>query len=332
LSELPPPPPGKTGWPWTEATPPPAEHTAERWPSIGIVTPSYNQGEFIEQTIRSVLLQGYPRLEYVVIDGGSTDNSADVIRKYAPWLTHWVSERDRGQSHAINKGFARLGADVVNWLNSDDILAAGALQKVGQAFAAMAETDVVVGRCRYEYLFDPAANHLDQPGPTPERLALMPVITALTQPSCFYRRTLLDRPQPIDESLHVKMDYDLWCYFHSRGARWRIIDEVLSVFQFSGRNKSLTDTETAIRELDLVYRRYCGERIPLTFWCRRLRHPIESLQVRYQHVPLLRKPLTALLHLYIWLLSPFYGSDRVRAMSWRWIPESKARWGDSPGA
>ncbi len=329
LSELPPPPAGKTGWPWTEETPPVSAESCANWPSIGIVTPSFNQGEFIEQTIRSVLLQGYPKLEYYIVDGGSTDQSVEVIRKYEPWISGWVSESDRGQSHAINKGFARCSADVVNWINSDDILMSGALQRVGRGYAEDPETDIVLGRCRYEYLFDPESSHLDQPAPTHQRIELLPTINPVTQPSCFYRRGLLKRDPPIDESLHFSMDYDLWSYLHSQGARWQLIDETLSTFQFSGPNKTLTGGWKVVRDMDKVYRRYARERIPLSFWCRWFRFPIEILHVRYGDIALFRKPLTALLHTYILVLSPFYGSDRVRAMSWRWIPESQSRWGDS---
>jgi len=120
LDDLPPPPPGATGWPWTEDT---AGHSAsdnivEDWPRISIVTPSFNQGHFIEETIRSVLLQGYPDIEYFVIDGGSTDETVSIIEKYAPWLAHWESQPDRGQSHAINKGLNRSSGEIVAYIKS----------------------------------------------------------------------------------------------------------------------------------------------------------------------------------------------------------------------
>lgn len=129
LSELPPPPPGKTGWPWTEETErlPNTMPDGGEWPRISIVTPNYNYGQFIEETIRSVLLQGYPNLEYIVIDGGSTDDSVEIIKKYEPWLSYWVSEKDRGQANAINKGISIATGEWFNWLNSDDILLNNAL-------------------------------------------------------------------------------------------------------------------------------------------------------------------------------------------------------------
>jgi glycosyltransferase involved in cell wall biosynthesis len=140
LAELPPRPPGKTGWPWTVESPllPPARPDGSPWPRISIVTPSYNQGQFIEETIRSVLLQGYPDLEYIIIDGGSTDQSVEIIKKYEPWLTYWVSEKDRGQAHAINKGLAASSGKIFQWVNSDDILLISALREIARAFRGYA--------------------------------------------------------------------------------------------------------------------------------------------------------------------------------------------------
>ena len=115
------------------------------WPKISIVTPSYNQGQFIEETIRSVLLQGYPNLEYFVIDGGSKDNTVEIIKKYGKWLTHWVSEPDKGQAHAINKGLERASGAVAAYLNSDDFYLPGALEHVGKTYTKPS-FDVLVGR------------------------------------------------------------------------------------------------------------------------------------------------------------------------------------------
>ena len=107
---------------------PPAPIAGGLLPKLSIVTPSYNQARFLERTILSVLNQGYPRLEYIIIDGGSTDGSVDIIRKYERYLTHWESQPDRGQSHAINKGFERATGEYVGWQNSDDLYFPGALR------------------------------------------------------------------------------------------------------------------------------------------------------------------------------------------------------------
>jgi glycosyltransferase involved in cell wall biosynthesis len=147
LKELPPAPPKKNGWPWTEASsrPPDLMPDGSAWPRISVVTPSYNQGEFIEETIRSVLLQGYPNLDYIIIDGGSTDSSVQIIKKYEPWLTFWTTEKDNGQADAINKGLDRATGEIANWLNSDDLLYIGALKRVALAYCADKTADLYNG-------------------------------------------------------------------------------------------------------------------------------------------------------------------------------------------
>ena len=144
LAELPPPPPGKTGWPWTEECPqlPDAMPDGRPWPRISIVTPSFNQGEYIEETIRSILLQGYPDLEYIVMDGGSTDGAVDVIERYERWLASWRSQPDGAQTQAINAGLARASGELFHFINSDDVLEPEALKAV--ALAAK-DADAVAG-------------------------------------------------------------------------------------------------------------------------------------------------------------------------------------------
>jgi len=153
LSELPPPPPERTGWPWTgnNAQLPDVNSDGRSWPRISVVTPSFNHARFLEATIRSVLLQGYPDLEYIIIDGGSTDGSVELIRKYEDHLACWVSESDRGQAHAINKGFARATGDIVSWLNSDDIYESGVFRLVAENLDPVAGPYVVFGDCLFIY-------------------------------------------------------------------------------------------------------------------------------------------------------------------------------------
>lgn len=146
LSKLPPPPQGKTGWPWeVESKPlPPTMSNGQPWPKISIVTPSYNQGSFIEETIRSVLLQNYPNLEFVICDGGSTDETKEILEKYSPWISFWQSKKDKGQGNGINLGFSLCSGDYFAWVNSDDFYMPECLQTVAKNFLKH-EIDFIYG-------------------------------------------------------------------------------------------------------------------------------------------------------------------------------------------
>jgi glycosyltransferase involved in cell wall biosynthesis len=143
LKDLPSPPEGKTGWPWNVESP--SIMKASGFPCITIVTPNYNYGRFLEETIRSVLLQGHPNLEYIIIDGASTDESVKIIKKYEKWISYWVSEKDEGQSASINKGFLKSKGEIFNWLNSDDLLMPGALNKISEMFSQFPEFQWLTG-------------------------------------------------------------------------------------------------------------------------------------------------------------------------------------------
>ena len=203
---------GRTGWPWTDAPEPlPAlMPDGQPWPRISIVTPSFNQGSYLEKTIRSVLLQVYPNLEYIIIDGGSTDQSIEIIRKYEPWLTYWVSEGDRGQTHAINKGLLHCSGALFNWLNSDDFLCPGALIALAEQWV-VTQPDLVAGRCLVFNEPNGALSH-DWPARPPRQLLdfLTPHSVVLGQPASFVSLNTLYAVGGLREDLHYVMDWELY--------------------------------------------------------------------------------------------------------------------------
>jgi len=209
LADLPPSPAGRTGWPWNVETPP-VDGPASAWPSVTVVTPSFNQVSFIEATIRSVLLQGHPRLEYRVVDGGSTDGSIAVIERYAPWLSGWSSERDTGPAQALNRGFAGAAGDVVAWLNSDDRYLPGTLQAVSRATQDRPDAAAWVGACR-SVGADGRVLYVNMPhGLALPDLADWMGAGWFAQPASFYRRDALSRAGSLDEGLQSSFDVDLF--------------------------------------------------------------------------------------------------------------------------
>ncbi len=229
LSDLPPPPTGKTGWPWTVETPPvpPVRPDESPWPRISVVTPSYNQGQFFEETIRSVLLQGYPDLEYIIIDGGSTDHSVEIIRKYEPWLDYWVSEKDRGQSHAINKGFCRSTGVLLGWLNSDDVLLPSTLATVALALQDPRERVLIAGTAEYRDVSGTRCTWVNNRIPQTFADVFSHFDTYFAQPSVFFTRQALNCSGVLREDLHYAMDLDLWLRM-ARHARITFIQQHLS--------------------------------------------------------------------------------------------------------
>ncbi len=219
LDELPTPPPGKSVWPWTTQGPPLPQTMADGspWPRISLVTPSYNQGRFLEKTIRSVLLQKYPNLEYIVMDGGSTDHSVNILRTYSPWLTHWVSQPDHGQSHAINQGFAVASGQIFGWLNSDDFLLPRALERVAMAYRQNPSAVAWAGSCHFIDLEDRILQVQAPRGLERDSIADWWNVGAFCQPSCLIAAWAWRDANGLDESLHYAMDLDLWLRLGSLG-------------------------------------------------------------------------------------------------------------------
>jgi len=262
LSELPPPPPGRTGWPWTDESSqlPDAMPDGHPWPRVSIVTPSYNQGQFIEETIRSVLLQGYPNLEYIVIDGGSMDDSVEIIRKYEPWLAYWVSEPDNGQAHAINKGFQRATGEILAWLNSDDRYRPGALVRIAHFFST--RPNVIFG--------NGDVNYIDAEGRFLERIYAIRPNRFLTanlgfhgwpQQGCFWRRWAYEKAGGMDDSLRFCMDRDLFIRLVAIGPSARIAGPPLADFRMHDSAKSSKLLDVAKHERKLLIARYGSLRL-----------------------------------------------------------------------
>jgi glycosyltransferase involved in cell wall biosynthesis len=208
-------------------------------PLVSIVTPSFNQGPFLQETIESVLAQTYEPIEYLVIDGASTDNSAEIIRRYAGRLAYWVSEPDRGQSHAINKGLQRCTGAIIGWLNSDDTLMPGAVARI---VAAMQESPTVVhGSAR---LVDGAGQIIARPklSKRNQEFGLQTIIGEglVNQPGAFWNRAAMERAGYLNENLNYIMDYELWVRMALAGAEFkRLEDPPLATYRLTGDTKTV---------------------------------------------------------------------------------------------
>jgi glycosyltransferase involved in cell wall biosynthesis len=225
-------------------------------PRISIITPSFNQAAFIEQTISSVLDQRYPNLEYIIIDGGSTDGSLEIIRKYEDRIAFWVSEKDRGQAHAINKGLARATGDIIGYLNSDDFYLDGALRQVADLFNRRPDLDLFHGRCRV------VDQHGAKIGERTGSITRYDEILDLwnvwwgrrnfVQPEVFWTRRIANRVGQFREDLHWVMDYDYWLRILRAGGQVGFIDAELAAFRLQPDQKSTQPERTAAELLQVV--------------------------------------------------------------------------------
>ena len=255
LRELPPPPPGTTGWPWTEESPqlPDTMPDGRPWPRISIVTPNYNYGQFLEETIRSVLLQGYPDLEYIIIDGGSTDNSVEIIKKYEPWLAYWVSEPDRGQSHAINKGFERATGEIMAWINSDDLYSPCAFGAVAKHFAFHPQVGLIWSKHTVI-----SKDGVIRTGLIKWTYSWRDVLYAgciIPQETAFFRSHLWRRCGGLDLNLHLALDYDLWIRFLMHAPGYCDRDNSFAMMRHHDKRKT-DNLEPYLQEMTIVREKY----------------------------------------------------------------------------
>lgn len=220
---------------------------------ISIITPSFNQASFIEQTIDSVLSQNYPNLEYIIIDGGSTDGSVEIIKRYEKYLSYWVSEKDKGQSHAINKGFAKASGEIINWLNSDDFYEPNCFSIISERFKEDT-IQIVSGRSNVlkgkKILYQTRGVDL-----YPNEIKTM-AYARIDQPETFIRKSVLDKIGNINEHFHYLMDREWWLrYLLNYGSSHvQSIDDVLVNFRLHEDSKTVTASPKFEKEsLSLYY-------------------------------------------------------------------------------
>jgi glycosyltransferase involved in cell wall biosynthesis len=222
------------------------------WPKITIITPSFNQGQFIESTILSILSQEYPNLEYIIIDGGSTDNTIDVIKKYSEHISYWISESDSGQTNAINKGLNIATGDIVNWLNSDDELAPGALFKIGTVFLENQDCTCFVGRIEF---FDASKVLSHSTSIISPLLEQCIGFGKVNQPSMYFLLDCFKKIGFLDERLHYMMDTEWYLRYLMVYGKNSMIDDdfVLSRFRYHGLSKTISQAEEFRFERDSLY-------------------------------------------------------------------------------
>jgi glycosyltransferase involved in cell wall biosynthesis len=250
LQDLPAPPSGKRGWPWTVAMKPLPllQSNGSEWPRLSIVTPSYKQGQFLEATIRSVLLQGYPNLEYIIIDGGSNDESVDIIRKYEKFLSYWVSEPDGGQTDAVNRGIIQSNGSILGWINSDDIYTQGTFTEIINAFTENPDSSVVHGN---RILID-ECDRVFGCSPLPE---FKPPITpfVVTTETTFWRKDVMDKVGLLNTDFRFAMDLEFISRIYCHNPNFVKLDSYLGYFRCHSQAKSSNISQIGAEESSIVW-------------------------------------------------------------------------------
>jgi glycosyltransferase involved in cell wall biosynthesis len=217
-------------------------------PLVTIVTPSYNQANFLEATICSVLKQDYPSIEYFVIDGGSTDDSVKIIKKYAKHITWWISEKDSGQAEAINKGLQRAKGDITGWLNSDDIYQAGAISAAVRAFQANPRAGVVYGDA---WSMDEKSDPFNLMKARQYSLVDLLAFCSICQPAAFMRREVLEQAGYLDQAYHYVLDHYLWIRM-ARLAPMKYVPQTWASSRYHDQAKNRKSSEGFALEADAM--------------------------------------------------------------------------------
>jgi len=236
---------------------------------FSIVTPSYNQGRFISETIESVLNQGYPLFEYIIQDALSTDETKDVVGAFRDNRLRAFFERDEGQSDAINRGFRRSSGDIMCYLNSDDIMLPGTLQHVASIFDVRPDVDVIYAD---RFIIDEDSRVVGDWRLPPHDRSVIRIVDYIPQETLFWRRPLWEKVGGMDAALHFAMDWDLILRFESAGAKFIHVPEFLGAFRVHQQQKTQEKIKLGKKEMALIRRRYTGIMKRAVFQISRLRY------------------------------------------------------------
>lgn len=224
----------------------------EIYPKITLVTPSYNQAQFLEETIQSVLDQNYRNLEYIIIDGGSTDNSVKIIKKYEKYLAYWVSEKDKGQTDAIAKGFEKSTGDFLSWLNSDDTYLPGSLAAVADVIQRQPNIDVVYG----DYIItDKTGKPLLRKREIKFDFDIMLYgVNMIGQPAAFFSKFIYNRVGRLDINLNYFMDVEFWLRIAKNGGKFTHVKRFIATYRFHENSKTIKDFSVSVQcEKEALY-------------------------------------------------------------------------------
>jgi glycosyltransferase involved in cell wall biosynthesis len=264
---------------------------------VSVITPSYNQGRFIERTLQSVASQTGVTVEHAVFDGGSTDGTVEILKNFSP-APHWVSRRDKGQTDAVNQGIRATDGEIIGWLNSDDVYYPGAIARAVHFFEAHPDVDLVYG----------AADHIDIDGNAFESYATEPwdferlqLVCFICQPAVFFRRSVVGRFGLLDETLHYCMDYEYWLRLGKAGAQFAYLEDKLAGSRLYADNKTLGARVKVHREINEMFARLFGT-VP-DRWLMNYAHAVVESEVDRRRLPR-------------WFLVRLVAS--TLAAAWRW--------------
>jgi len=231
------------------------------YPKISVVTPSYNQGHFLEETIQSVLDQKYPNLEYIIIDGDSIDNSVEIIKKYEKYLAYWVSEKDRGQTDAIVKGLQRSSGQFLTWLNSDDTYLPGSLKVVSNVIMQDPNVDVIFG----DYIItDKTGRPLLKKREIKFDFDIMLYgVNMIGQPAAFFSQSIYNRVRGLEINLNYFMDVEFWLRIGKNGGKFTHVKRFIATYRFHEKSKTVNDFSVSLqckKEASYILNKYWTKR------------------------------------------------------------------------